>query len=151
MKDATGLSAVEPVTYQERFMVRIGGIMNLTDEGTVSGIVDPLPTHFSNNQSQLQGYVNDQGSYQETNKLNRDNCIPATAQHGGGPSRRMTREEYKEMRSSISTTEPSSVRMSSMASSVASSGASLNTSQFQSATSQFDGVHSMDIGTMSDV
>jgi len=34
-KDADGLSAIAPETYQDRFMARIGDIMNLTDESAV--------------------------------------------------------------------------------------------------------------------
>ena len=37
-KDQEGLSAVEPVLYQDRFMSRIGDIMNLTDEGSIGDL-----------------------------------------------------------------------------------------------------------------
>lgn len=164
MKDAAGLSAVEPVTYQARFMVRIGGIMNLTEEGTVSSIMDPLPTTFpsqSQSQSQLKGFVNDHGSYQESTRLSPEATgpnvgIPAQVSSVGGssvgggyPARRMTQEEYKEMRSSISTTGTNSLRPSSF------SERNTSATQFQGSTpSQFDGIssaHSLDINSMSNV
>jgi hypothetical protein len=143
-KDAEGLSAIEPITYQERFMVRIGGIMNLTDEGTVPGIVDTMPATFPKQSSNLHlGYVNDQGSYQDASKMAVSGFNGGSSGGSGGGSlpnsgnRRMTKEEYREMRNnSITAGNTNSLRVSSM--SAASHAASL----FESTSTHFDGISS---------